>query len=79
MYYQSENVIEEFYKNLLDSDNPERVHIPMSDVFYVREAMRQDTGVDYSLDHVEWAMRKEGLLKPSDCYKPNMKREWDDT
>jgi hypothetical protein len=59
MYYQSENVIEEFYKNLLDSDNPERVHIPMSDVFYVREAMRQDTGVTYSLDHVEWAMRKE--------------------
>jgi hypothetical protein len=51
----------------------------MSDVFYVREAMRQDTGVTYSLDHVEWAMRKEGFLKPSDCYKPNMKREWDNT
>jgi hypothetical protein len=24
-------------------------------------------------------MRKEGFLKPSDCYKPNMKREWDNT
>jgi len=77
MYYKSENVIEEFYMNLLDQDNQDRIHIPMSDVFYVREAIRVDTGVGYTLDHVEWAMRKEGFLKPSDCYKPNMKREWD--
>jgi len=77
MYYKSENVIEEFYMNLLDQDNKDRIHIPMSDVFYVREAIRVDTGVEYTLDHVEWAMRKEGFLKPSDCYKPSMKREWD--
>lgn len=78
MYYKSDKVIEEFYKNLLDEVNPDRIHIPRSDVFYVREAIRCDTGVQYSLDHVEWAMRKEGHLKPSDCYKPNMKREWDE-
>jgi hypothetical protein len=77
MYYKSDKVIEEFYKNLLDGASPDRIHIPRSDVFYVREAIRVDTGVTYTLDHVEWAKRKEGHLKPQDCFKPDMKREWD--
>ena len=45
--YASENVLEEFYKALIDN-NPRafnRVHIPKSDVFYIREAIRCNTGV----------------------------------
>ena len=77
MYYKSDNVLEEFYKNLLDEEDPSKIHIPRSDVFYVREAIRNDTGVTYSLDHVERAMLLEGFLDPSDCYKPNEKRDWE--
>lgn len=72
----TDNVLESFYEilhQLAYTRTPERViervHIPMSDVFYVREAIKSTTGIDYGLDHVEWAMMKEGYLKPSDCYK----------
>ena len=42
-------------KNRLD-----RVHIPHSDVFYVREAVQAHYGKPFTLEHVEWAMRMEG-------------------
>ena len=73
MYYQEDRVIEEFYKNLLDG-NEDRVHIPRSDVFYVREAIRAQTGVRYGLDHVERAMYLEGHLQASDVFEPNRER-----
>jgi len=73
-YYKSEHVLEEFYKNLLDYEDPSRIHIPRSDVFYVREAIRQRTGETYTLDHVERAMLLEGHLEPGDCFEPNRKR-----
>lgn len=75
MYYKSDNVLEEFYRNLLDEEDPSRIHIPRSDVFYVREAIRSKTGVLYSLDHVERAMLVEGHLKPEDCFEPDRIRE----
>lgn len=39
--YSSDNVIEEFYKALASGDEAklERVHIPRSDVFYIREKL----------------------------------------
>ena len=74
-YYKSDNVLEEFYENLLNEDDPDRIHIPRSDVFYVREALRCRTGVTYTLDHVERAMLVEGHLKPEDCFEPNRVRE----
>ena len=60
--FASDKVIEEFYKALADKNEARlrRVHIPRSDVFYVREAIYQDTGVRYSLDRVERAMYLEG-------------------
>lgn len=63
-YYKSDNVIEEFYKALASEDEGRlrRVHIPRSDVFYVREAIFNRTGKKYSLEHVEWAMKAEGML-----------------
>jgi hypothetical protein len=78
-YYKDEHILEEFYKNLLDQEDPSRIHIPRSDVFYVREAIRQRTGESYTLDHVERAMYLEGHLEASDVFEPNRKRPGIDT
>lgn len=77
--YSHDNVLEEFYKALADEDEGRlrRVHIPRSDVFYVREAIFQDTGVKYTLDHVERAMYLEGHLDASDVFQPRTKRNWE--
>ena len=77
--YTSDNVLEEFYLALADKDEGRlrRVHIPRSDVFYVREAIFNDTGVKYTLDRVERAMYLEGQLKRSDVFEPETKRDWE--
>ena len=76
--YSSDKVIEEFYKALASRDEGKlrRVHIPRSDVFYVREKIHQDTGIKYSLDRIERAMYLEGMLSASDVFEPNRKREY---
>ena len=76
--YATDSVIEEFYEALA-SNNPRRmqqVHIPKSDVFYVREAIHQATGVRYSLDHVERAMYLEGHLKRNEVLDPDRERPY---
>ena len=84
-YYSSDSVLKDFYNMLWkasQSRNPEayinRIHIPVSDVFYVREAIRNSTGVEYSLDHVERAMYLEGHLSRHDVLDPDRKREYAD-
>lgn len=78
--YASDNVVEEFYRALADKNEGKmrRVHIPRSDVFYVREAIFQDTGTRYSLDRVERAMFLEGMLNARDVLDPKRKRDWED-
>jgi len=75
--YASDNVIEEFYLALASQDSRtiKRIHIPKSDVFYVREAIYQDTGVKYTLDHVERAMYLEGHLSRNDVLDPDRERD----
>jgi hypothetical protein len=77
--YTSDEVLEEFYKAIADEDSARlrRVHIPRSDVFYVREAIFRDTGVKYSLDRVERAMYLEGFLDKSDVFEPETVRDWE--
>ena len=77
--YTSDRVLEEFYKALAAQDEGKlrRVHIPRSDVFYVREAIYQDTGVKYTLDRVERAMYLEGMLNKHDVFEPDKKRKWE--
>ena len=73
-----DNVIEDFY-NALASNNTRafnKVHIPKSDVFYVREAIRNDTGVTYTLDHVERAMYLEGHLTRYEVLDPDRERNY---
>jgi hypothetical protein len=69
-YYEAEDVIEQFYKALAEQDEGKlrRVHIPRSDVFYVRAAIEAKTGVRYTLSHVEQAMYLEGMLDEKDIF-----------
>lgn len=78
--YAGDNVIEEFYKAIAEGNTRklQRIHIPRSDVFYVRAAIEADTGVRYSLDHVERAMYLEGMLERKDVLDPDRKRSYID-
>lgn len=77
-HFASDNVIEEFYKNLLrGDDSAERVHIPRSDVFYIRRAYYEHSGHWVSLDRIERAMYLEGLLEARDVFEPERKRDWE--
>ena len=55
----TDNVIEAFYDGLAKG-NLDKLHIPHSDVFYVRQAVESHYGKRFSLKHVEDAMRAEG-------------------
>jgi hypothetical protein len=76
--FSSEDVLGNFYDALADRDQARlrRVHIPRSDVFYIREKIFLDTGVRYTLDHVERAMYLEGLLEAKDVFEPKRKRKY---
>tara|TARA_R110001592_G_scaffold222517_1_gene477696 strand:- start:687 stop:941 length:255 start_codon:yes stop_codon:yes gene_type:complete len=76
--YASEDVLTEFYLALADNDSRRlrQVHIPKSDVFYVRNAIHNDTGVWYTLDHVERAMYLEGHLTRNEVLDPEREREY---
>lgn len=75
--YASDDVIEEFYRVLASGDSKamRTVHIPKSDVFYVREALYHRMGEWYSLDHVERAMYLEGMLDRKDVLDPDRERD----
>lgn len=77
-YFADDDVLTQFYHALAGGDERSlrRVHIPRSDVFYVREAIFQNTGVRYSLDRVERAMYLEGHLKRQDVLDPDREREF---
>ena len=74
--YSSENVIEEFYDAIADGDSNRlrRVHIPKSDVFYVREALQVRLGESFTLDHIERAMYLEGFLERHEVLDPDRVR-----
>ena len=75
---KQESVLETFYLALASSNNKalHEVHIPMSDVFYVREAIHNNTGVKYTLDHVERAMYLEGHLTKYEVLDPDRERDY---
>lgn len=78
-YFADDDVLTRFYEALASKDEGKmkRVHIPRSDVFYVREAIFQHTGVKYSLDRVERSMFLEGHLRRQDVLDPDRKRDWE--
>lgn len=76
--YATDSVIEDFYDALASNDTRslQKVHIPKSDVFYVRQAIYQNTGVWYTLDHVERAMYLEGHLHRNEVLDPDRERPY---
>jgi hypothetical protein len=77
--YSSERVLEEFYKALADQNEGKlrRVHIPRSDVFYIREAYYRHSGSWETLDRIERCMYLEGKLLARDVLEPKRKRDWE--
>ena len=61
----------QFYKALASKsgDRLGKIHIPLSDVFYIREKIKNDKGITYSLAHIEWALYVEGHLEEKDVSK----------
>jgi hypothetical protein len=57
----TENVLEEFYYSL-HTNKAVKIHIPHSSVYYIRALILADTGVKYTLKHVEHAMKAEGWI-----------------
>ena len=55
----TDNVLSEFYAHVMN-ETIDQLHIPHSDVFYVREAVQNHYGRPFTLEHVEWATRMEG-------------------
>ena len=61
----TDNVIEEFY-NAVINNNLYKLHIPHSDVFYVRAAVEAHYGRSFTLKEVEDAMIAEGWSESKD-------------
>ena len=74
--YATEDVLTDFYNALASNDSRaiRKVHIPKSDVFYVRDAIEARTGVRYTLDHVERAMYLEGHIERHEVLDPDSVR-----
>jgi hypothetical protein len=55
----TDNVLEKFYAAIRDN-KLDKLHIPHSDVYYVRAAVEAHYGRTFTLKHVETAMKAEG-------------------
>ena len=55
----TDDILVSFYE-AIRTNTLEKLHIPHSDVFYVRAAVEARYGKKFSLKHVEDSMRKEG-------------------
>ena len=78
-YLDGDDVLADFFNALAD-DNIQAlrsIHIPRSDVFYVRQKYFQDTGSWISLDRMERAMYLERHLHTHDVKDPHRKRDWE--
>ena len=78
-FYASDNLLEEFYNNLVSQNEKyfKRVHIPKSDVVYIRRAYYEATGNWETLDRIERSMYLEGMIDGKDCFEPHRKRDWE--
>jgi len=59
----TDNVLSQTYKSLRTYGDLRAVHVPHSSVYYIRALIKRDTGVEYSLSHVENAMKAEGWIE----------------
>jgi len=54
------SVMNHVYTSIRKYGDIRDVYIPHSSVFYIRSLIERDTGVRYTLKHVEEAMKAEG-------------------
>jgi len=75
-----DDILGRFFSALAGDDIKalQTMHIPRSEVFYVRQKYFQDTGEWVTLDRMERSMYLEGLLDARDVHQPNTKRDWED-
>jgi len=59
VYLDANSGLDAFYE-AIRTHSLDRLHIPHSDVFYVRAAVEAHYGRKFTLKHVEDAMRAEG-------------------
>ena len=57
----TDNVLESFYE-AIRTNTLDKLHIPHSDVYYVRAAVEAYYGRTFTLNHVETAMKAEGWV-----------------
>lgn len=62
IYLKDNSVLSDFY-NAIKKDKLHSIHIYHSDVFYVRAAIESHSGIKYTLQHIESAMKAEGWNK----------------
>jgi hypothetical protein len=74
-----DDVLGTFFRALAGDDikDLQSLHIPRSEVFYVRQKYYQDTGEWVTLDRMERSMYLEGLIKGRDVLDPQRKRDWE--
>ena len=75
IYLKEGHVFNDFI-NAVYRDKLDQLHIPHSDVFFVRAALEKHTGIRFPLQQVETAMKAEGwsegrILKSDHRYKGN--------
>jgi len=61
----TDNILDAFYQ-AIRTNSLDRLHIPHSDVFYVKQAVEAHYGRSFTLKHVEDAMRAEGWKEPNE-------------
>ena len=61
----TDNVLDAFY-DAIKNNTLHNLHIPHSDVFYVRQAVEAHYGRPFTLKHVEAAMKAEGWKDTDD-------------
>jgi uncharacterized protein HemY len=75
----NDDILGTFFKALAGNDIKalQSMHIPRSEVFYVRAKYYMDTGEWISLDRMERSMYLEGLLEARDVHEPKRVRDWE--
>jgi hypothetical protein len=76
--YTSDNILELFYSALASKNSRAllNIHIPRSDVFYVRAHLQEVfPDKDMTLDYVERIMYLEGMLSRRDVLDPDRERD----
>ena len=62
IYLNDNSVLKEFYEAVKEN-RLDKIHIPHSDVFFVRAAIEKRSGIKYPLKQIETAMKQEGWKK----------------